>query len=127
MNRSTFMLAMAWFHLVAGAFFLFSTQRATEFIFCFPEPTHRLLMVGLGAVVSVFGLMNYLARNSEDSQALRALLLGTTFYLFFTVAFDVYWTLHGSIKPIAWISIALRTAFASMYIHFITRMRIRER
>ncbi|MEO8588394.1 MAG: hypothetical protein ABI432_03420 [Flavobacteriales bacterium] len=123
MTRRTFMLAMAWFHMLFGVFFLFFNVFATNLILRDPGPTSPLLVKGLSGIVFAFGLLNYMARDSADSKALRAVLVCTAFYLLFTIAFDVYWTLTGLLHPVAWYSIGIRAVFACGYLYHISRHR----
>ncbi len=123
MTRRAFMLAMAWFHMAFGAFFLFFQSFASRIIFSEPGPNAPMMMVGLSGIVFAFGLINYLARDSAESQAMRAVLIGTAFYLVFTVIFDSYWTIQGLLNPIAWLSIGIRSVMAGCYGYFLLKDR----
>lgn len=123
MRRRNFMLAMAWFHMVFGAFFLFLNGYASNLILSHPDPTSALLVMGISGIVFSFGLMNYLARNSADSIALHAVLIGSAVYMAFTLAFDIHWTLIGMLEPIAWFSIALRFVLVCGYLYYILKHR----
>ena len=123
MRRRNFMLAMAWFHMLFGAFFLFLNNVACNLLLAHPDATSELLVMGISGIVFSFGLMNYLARNSADSATLRAVLIGSAVYMAFTVAFDIHWTLIGMLNPIAWFSIGLRSLLVCGYVYHIIMHR----
>ena len=117
MPRNRFMLFAGAFHVLFGAcFFVFTGAGAHLFIEP-PGESSLVIVKGLSGICFAFGLMNLMARNSADNPALTAVLVGTLFYLFFTVGCDVYWILDGILKPLAWASIALRLAFAGGYVY----------
>ena len=115
------MWVMAWFHMAFGAFFLFGQGYASRIIFSVPGPNAPMMMLGMSGIVFSFRLINYLARDSAESRAMRAVLIGTAFYLLFTVVFDSYWTIQGLLNPIAWASIGIRSVMAGCYVYYILK------
>lgn len=113
MSRPTLMLAVGTFHVLFGAvFFVFS--RASVHLFIEEPSTQALAIVkGLSGICFAIGLMNLVARNSIPSAGLSAVLVGTLFYMLFTIGFDIHWILTDMLKPLTWVSIAVRALFAA--------------
>lgn len=117
MSRPRFLLLIGAFHLLFGAFFLLFTGAAVHLFIETPGAAALVIVKGLSGICFAFGLMNLMARNSPDGPALRAVMVGTLFYLLFTTGCDVYWIRTGVLKPLAWASVALRLVFAAGYVY----------
>lgn len=124
MQRNRFMLFVGTFHVLFGAFFFLFTGFAVHLFIETPGEAALVIVKGLSGICFAFGLMNLMARNSPDGPALSAVLVGTLFYLLFTMGCDVYWILAGVLKPLAWASIALRVVFAGGYVY---QLAVRKR
>lgn len=118
MNRSSFLRMAGIFHLLLGTIFFLFTKEATALMIASPAAHMHLLVKGLSGIVAAFGGMSLMARNATPGRALNAILLGTLFYLLFTVVCDGVWAIAGLLRPIAWVSIAMRAALAAGYGHF---------
>ncbi len=119
------MFVVGWFHVLFGAFFLLFAHCAIAWFLNQPATASAVIVRGLSGICFAFGMMNLIARKDVDSPALTAVLMGTLFYLLFTVGCDIHWTLIGILTPLAWLSIALRLAFAAGYVYHLT-MRKRK-
>lgn len=119
MERRQFMLIVGWFHVGFGAFFLLFSDLAITLFIDQAGPSSSLIVRGLAGICFAFGLMNLLARKSKPGPALKAVLVGTLFYLVFTVGCDVHWTWIGLLRPLAWLSIAIRLGFAGGYVYLL--------
>ncbi len=117
MPRPRFLLLVGAFHVLFGAFFFLFTGFAVHLFIETPGEAALVIVKGLSGICFAFGLMNLMARNSADSPALSAVLVGTLFYLLFTTGCDVYWIVSGMLKPLTWVSIALRLVFAGGYVY----------
>ncbi len=117
MTRPRFLLLVGAFHVLFGAFFFLFTGLAAHLFLETPAEAALVIVKGLSGICFAFGLMNLMARNSADSPALSAVLVGTLFYLLFTTGCDVYWIVSGMLKPLTWVSIALRLVFAGGYVY----------
>ncbi|MBK8498073.1 MAG: hypothetical protein IPL52_04470 [Flavobacteriales bacterium] len=129
MTRSLFLRVAGVFHLLLGILFFLFTKEATALMIATPGAHMHLLVKGLSGIVAAFGGMSLMAQNATPGRALNAILFGTLFYLLFTVVCDAVWTIMGLLRPIAWVSIAIRVALAAGYGHFAWKglQRRRER
>jgi hypothetical protein len=121
MERQQFMLVVGWFHVIFGAFFLLFSELAITLFIDQAGPSSALIVRGLAGICFAFGLMNLIARKSKPGPALKAVLVGTLFYLLFTVSCDIHWTSIGLLKPLAWFSIVIRIGFAGGYVYLLFR------
>ncbi len=117
MSRPRFLLLVGTFHVLFGAFFFLFTGFAVHLFIETPGEAALVIVKGLSGICFAFGLMNLMARNSAEGPALMAVLVGTLFYLLFTTGCDVYWIRSGVLKPLTWVSIALRVVFAGGYVY----------
>lgn len=124
MPRPLFLLIVGAFHVLFGAFFFLFTGFAAHLFIETPGEAALVIVKGLSGICFAFGLMNLMARNSADGPALSAVLVGTLFYLLFTTGCDVYWIVSGMLKPLTWVSIALRVVFAGGYVY---QLAVRKR
>ncbi len=109
------------FHLLLGMVFFVFTKEATALMITSPAPEMHLLVKGLSGIVAAFGAMSLMAQRATPGRALNAILCGTWIYLCFTIACDVVWLGAGYLRPIAWVSVGLRTVLAFGYGHFAWR------
>jgi hypothetical protein len=119
MQRRQFMLVVGWFHVFFGAFFLLFSNLAITLFIAQAGPSSSLIVRGLAGICFAFGMMNLLARKSKPGPALKAVLVGTLFYLLFTVGCDIHWTRIGLLQPLAWLSIVIRLGFAGGYVYLL--------
>lgn len=126
MTRNRFMLAVGVFHVLFGAFFFFFTSAGAQLFIEPPGKASLVIVKGLSGICFAFGAMNIIARHSAEGPALKAVLVGTLFYLLFTTGCDAYWIRTGILTPLAWASIALRLGFAGGYAFHLSR-RYRRR
>lgn len=125
MPLSRFLLLVGAFHVLFGAFFFLFTGLAVYLFIEEPGEAALVIVKGLSGICFAFGLMNLMARNSAESPALSAVIVGTLFYLLFTTGCDIYWILVGVLKPLAWASVGLRLVFAGGYVYqLVVRKRL---
>ncbi|HPF91909.1 MAG: hypothetical protein H6590_03340 [Flavobacteriales bacterium] len=117
MPRPRFLFLMGAFHILFGAFFFLFTGLAVDLFIETAGEAAAVIVKGLSGICFAIGLMNLMAHNSADGPALRAVLVGTLFYLLFTTSCDAYWIHTGVLKPLTWASIALRVVFAAGYVY----------
>jgi hypothetical protein len=103
MKRSTFMIIAALVQLGFGSMFAFFPELAIGQFLRESVPETTIMIRITGIFLLSFGVINYLARQSDDSLALRAILIGSLFYLVFTIAMDIYWTLEGMFETSSWV------------------------
>ena len=119
------MFLVGIFHLCFGSAFFVFTSYGVQLFLSTPGEEALVIIKGLSGICFAFGFMNLMARKSADGPALNAVLIGTLFYLLFTVSCDIRWIQTGVLKPLAWASIGIRLLFTCGYAYYLTVRRER--
>jgi hypothetical protein len=124
MKRDTFLLIGAIGQLFFGIFFLFFTDIAAAQNMKEVSMTNILLEKNLGVFSLGFGIVTFLSRKSSDTIALRALLIGTLFYLIVSSLVDSYGIMKGLFTSDGWGGIGARIVFIIGYIYYLAKMKV---
>ncbi len=126
MKREIFLLIAALVQLFLGLyFFFFSEMAGAQFVKGITD-TSLFLEKSLGAFSMAFALITFLCRKSEDTMALRAILIGTIFHLVLTTIVDGAAILKGVYSSQAWGGIVFRIVFVIGYIFYAAKLKIIE-
>ena len=129
MKRSTFLLISSIGQLFFGIFFLFFTEiAATASLKNINDMTEVALLFqkNIGVFNIGFGIVTILSRKSPDTIALRAILIGTLFYLIASVCTDSYAIINGLFTTQGWGGIVFRIVFIIGYFYYLAKMKIEQ-
>jgi hypothetical protein len=126
MKRSTFLLIAAIGQLFFGILFLFFTEMAASQNMKVVTDSALLLQKNLGVFSIAFGIISFLSRKDSDTISLRAILIGTLFYLIVSVCVDAYGIIKGIFTPQGWGGIVARILFIIGYFSYLTKMKINQ-
>lgn len=126
MKRHTFLLIGGISQLFLGFFFLLFTDTAAAQNMVEITESALMLQKNIGVFSIAFGIVTLLARRSGDSLALRAILIGTIFYLIASSGVDSYGILSGAFTSMAWGGIAVRVIFIFGYFYYLVRIEVDE-
>jgi hypothetical protein len=127
MKRPTFLLIASIGQLFFGVFFLFFPEIAASSSLVDKNNITDVAMLferNLGVFSTGFGIITFMSRKSEDNIALRAIFLGTLFYLIASVCTDAYAIINGLFTPQGWGGIGFRLLFIVGYCYYLAKMKI---
>jgi hypothetical protein len=126
MKRETFLLIGAISQLFSGIFFLFFTKVAASQLMKETTDTALLLEKNIGIFSIAFGLVTFFCRKSPDTIALKAIFIGTLFYLIASTSMDTFGVLNGTFSSQGWAGIIVRLFFIIGYFYFLSKMKINQ-
>ncbi|MES2285480.1 MAG: hypothetical protein V4547_07315 [Bacteroidota bacterium] len=124
MKRKTFLLIGAIGQLFIGVFFLVFTEMAASQLMKETTDAALLLQKNLGIFSIAFGIITLLSRKSPDTIALKAIFIGTLFYLIASVCADAYGVFKGIFTSQGWGGIVFRGLFIAGYFYYLAKMKI---
>lgn len=126
MKRHIFLIIAAIGQLFFGVFFLFFTDVAAAQNMKEITESALILQKNLGVFSLGLGLITIFSRKSPDTIALRAIFIGTLFYLIASSCVDAYGIIKGVFTPQGWGGIVARGLFIVGYLYYLVKMKIEK-
>ncbi|MCI0707402.1 MAG: hypothetical protein L0Y80_07970 [Ignavibacteriae bacterium] len=118
MKRSTFLVISAVLGMFVGLMQMLATEDMLSSFGMTPDAAGILIVRLFGAITFSVGLMNWVARNADDSVALRAILYGNLAIHFLQLVIDIMGITAGTLASTSWGSVAIHALLGFGFAYF---------
>lgn len=118
MKRSTFLSISAALAVFFGLSMLFMSSQILTWYGMTLNEGSLLIVRSFGSMIFCVGLINWIARNSDDSLALRAILYGNLSIHALGLVIDLIGITSGAINAQGWVSVVLHLILGGGFAYY---------